>query len=122
MLAAWGANRAQSNLHQCYCNTIECVPLQEDNEPICIDSDEGDHAAGSVPARDSDQNGAAPALRRSERSNITKSTIQIFKVMQRLARCYCEYVGKASITRWSLQALVHVVLTAGNVAYCAHLL
>ena len=62
----------------------------QDNEPICIDSDDDDHAAGSVPARDSDQNGAGPALRRSERSNITKSTTQKFKVYSidvRHAKC-----------------------------------
>lgn len=58
----------------------EPCSVQADNEPICIDSDEDDHAAGSAPARESDQNGAGPALRRSERSNAMKTTTQIFKV------------------------------------------
>ncbi|DBA66333.1 TPA: hypothetical protein ACH3X2_002325 [Trebouxia sp. C0005] len=55
---------------------------QADNEPICIDSDEDDHAAGSAPARDSDQNGAGPELRRSERTNLHQSTTVKFKDMR----------------------------------------
>jgi len=56
------------------------VPLQADNEPICIDSDEDDHAAGSAPARESDHNGAGPELRQSERTNLNQSTTVKFKV------------------------------------------
>ncbi|KAL0035371.1 hypothetical protein WJX77_003485 [Trebouxia sp. C0004] len=55
---------------------------QADNEPICIDSDEDDHAAGSVPARESPQNGAGPELRRSERTNLNQSTTVKFKDMR----------------------------------------
>ena len=51
------------------------VSLQADNEPICIDSDEDDHAAGSAPARESDQNGAGPELRRSERTNLNRAPL-----------------------------------------------
>ena len=54
--------------------------MQADNEPICIDSDEDDHAAGSAPARESDQNGAGPELRRSERTSLNQSTTVKFKV------------------------------------------
>ncbi len=54
--------------------------MQADNEPICIDSDEDDHATGSAPARESDQNGAGPELRRSERTNLNQSTTVKFKV------------------------------------------
>ncbi len=54
--------------------------MQADNEPICIDSDEDDHAAGSAPARESDHNGAGPELRRSERTNLNQSTTVKFKV------------------------------------------
>ena len=53
--------------------------VQADTEPICIDSDEDEHAPGTVPAREGNQNGAGPALRRSERSNITKTTVQMFQ-------------------------------------------
>ncbi|KAL3148578.1 hypothetical protein ABBQ38_014010 [Trebouxia sp. C0009 RCD-2024] len=55
---------------------------QEEMEPICIDSDEDEHAPGSGPAREGDQNGAALATRHSTRSTRTQSTAQVFKGMR----------------------------------------
>lgn len=54
--------------------------MQEEMEPICIDSDEDDHAPGSGPARETNQNGAALATRHSTRSTRFQSTTQVFKV------------------------------------------
>ena len=55
--------------------------LQDEMEPICIDSDDDVHARGSGPAREGNQNGAAIATRHSTRSNRPQSTTQRFKVM-----------------------------------------
>ena len=55
--------------------------LQDEMEPICIDSDDDVHAPGSGPAREGNQNGAAIATRHSTRSNRFQSTTQVFKVM-----------------------------------------
>jgi len=78
----------QAHPHGCHLPDLQCffsksrrqLYLQADNEPICIDSDEDDHAVGSAPARENDQNGAGPELRRSERTNLNQSTTVKFKV------------------------------------------
>lgn len=61
-----------------------CTHVQEnDQEPICIDSDDDTHANGAGPARDDGQSGAAVATRHSERirENQQTKTIQLFKVI-----------------------------------------
>lgn len=58
------------------------LPSQDDQEPICIDSDEDTPANGAEPARADSQNGAAVATRHSERIHANQSTrtVQRFKV------------------------------------------
>ena len=70
MPGAFSMHRAADDLH-----------LQDEMEPICIDSDDDVHAPGSGPAREGNQNGAALATRHSTRNNRFQTTTQVFKVV-----------------------------------------
>lgn len=61
-------------------HNLAMLPVQDDQEPICIDSDDDAQANGAGPAREDSQNGAA--TRHSERisANQATRTVQRFKV------------------------------------------